>query len=79
MFDVYHTLGDYISVDNIYEDIQDIAALKKHMMDMLEEYNNTPSVVRMDLVLFRDAIEHSQYHLNHVKISLVVDIMYSTA
>lgn len=28
------------------------------MEDQLLEYNNSPGVVRMDLVLFRDAIEH---------------------
>ena len=50
--------GDYIHVDNVYEDITDAAALKKFMQDMLEEYNSTPGVVGMDLVLFRDAIEH---------------------
>jgi dynein heavy chain len=42
----------------MYEDITDISALKKHMMDMLHEYNETPGVVAMNLVLFRDAIEH---------------------
>ena len=50
--------GDYIHVDNVYEDITDATALKKFMQDMLEEYNSTPGVVSMDLVLFRDAIEH---------------------
>ena len=44
--------------DGIYEDIQDIAHLKKFMVDTLDEYNNTPGVIQMDLVLFRDAIEH---------------------
>ncbi|XP_064639639.1 dynein axonemal heavy chain 2-like isoform X2 [Lineus longissimus] len=50
--------GDYMSTDSIYEDITDINALKKHMMEMLTDYNETPGVVAMDLVLFRDAIEH---------------------
>ncbi|XP_021360073.1 dynein heavy chain 2, axonemal-like isoform X4 [Mizuhopecten yessoensis] len=50
--------GDYMNIDCVYEDIHDIGNLKKHMMDMLEEYNTTPGVVNMDLVLFRDAIEH---------------------
>ena len=30
------------------------------MTDFLEEYNSTPGVVGMDLVLFRDAIEHGK-------------------
>ena len=47
--------------DNVYEDIQDVSNLKKHMNDILDDYNNTPGVVHMDLVLFRDAIEHGNY------------------
>ncbi|KAL3846382.1 hypothetical protein ACJMK2_017380 [Sinanodonta woodiana] len=50
--------GDYINPNGVYEDIQDISSLKKHMLEMLIDYNSTPSVVTMDLVLFRDAIEH---------------------
>ncbi|XP_055959532.1 dynein axonemal heavy chain 2-like, partial [Patella vulgata] len=50
--------GDYINTDQVYEDITDINALKKHMVEMLAEYNSSPGVVSMDLVLFRDAIEH---------------------
>ena len=51
--------GDYLNVDNVYEDITDIGALKKRMLEFLDDYNQTPNVVAMDLVLFRDAIEHS--------------------
>ena len=47
-----------MNVNNVYEDIQDITQLKKHMNDTMEEYNNTPGMVEQDLVLFRDAIEH---------------------
>ncbi|XP_052771287.1 dynein axonemal heavy chain 2-like isoform X2 [Mya arenaria] len=50
--------GDYYGTNNVYEDIPDIVALKKLMQEKLEDYNEMPSVVRMDLVLFRDAIEH---------------------
>jgi len=28
------------------------------MMEFLDEYNNSPGIVSMDLVLFKDAIEH---------------------
>ena len=56
--------------DQVYEDIQDINQLKKHMVDMLEEYNSTPGVVNMDLVLFRDTIEHGE--ITHTKIMLYV-------
>ena len=50
--------GDYMNPDNVYEDIADVGSLRKHMNDLLDDYNSTPGVVRMDLVLFRDAIEH---------------------
>ncbi|XP_052234681.1 dynein axonemal heavy chain 2-like isoform X14 [Dreissena polymorpha] len=50
--------GDYYGTNNVYEDITNIVQLKKLMQDKLEDYNETPGVVRMDLVLFRDAIEH---------------------
>ena len=50
--------GDYINTEEVYEDITNAATLKKKMVDLLAEYNNSPGVVRMDLVLFRDAIDH---------------------
>lgn len=55
---MFLSVGDYMNPDNVYEDIQDINQLKKQMTDFLEEYNSTPGVINMDLVLFRDAIEH---------------------
>ena len=45
----------------VYEDMLDFKALKKYMEDRLEDYNMEPGVVAMDLVLFRDAIEHGRY------------------
>lgn len=53
--------SDCLSVDLVYEDITDVEKLKKHMLEMLNEYNSTPGIVNMDLVLFRDAIEHSEF------------------
>ena len=52
--------GDYMGVNNVYEDILDLNSLKKLMGEKLEDYNETPGMVTMDLVLFRDAIEHSK-------------------
>ena len=43
----------------VYEELQDIDALKKFMETQLDDYNHTPGAVSMTLVLFRDAIEHS--------------------
>ena len=42
----------------VYEDMMDFKTLKKYMEDQLEDYNMEPGVIAMDLVLFRDAIEH---------------------
>lgn len=42
----------------VYEDLTDFSALKKYMEDQLEDYNMEPGVIPMNLVLFRDAIEH---------------------
>ncbi|XP_076454460.1 dynein axonemal heavy chain 2-like [Babylonia areolata] len=50
--------GDYMSTEQFYEEITDGAALKKCMSNYLNDYNNSPGVVFMDLVLFRDAMEH---------------------
>lgn len=58
------SIGDYINLDNVYEDIPDIDGLKKHMNEVLDEYNSTPGVVHMNLVLFRDAIEHGESMLS---------------
>jgi len=44
----------------VYEDLLDFKALKVHMENQLEDYNLTPGVVPMSLVLFRDAIEHGE-------------------
>lgn len=45
----------------VYEDLTDFKALKKFMEDQLEDYSMEPGVIPMDLVLFRDAIEHGTY------------------
>ena len=51
--------GDFLSESHVYEDLLDMKSLKKFMETQLEDYNLTPAVVPMNLVLFRDAIEHS--------------------
>ncbi|XP_071333968.1 dynein axonemal heavy chain 2 [Trachinotus anak] len=50
--------GDFLSDSHVYEDLVDMKGLKKFMETQLEDYNLTPGVVPMSLVLFRDAIEH---------------------
>lgn len=43
---------------DIYEDLLDIDAVRSYVEEQMDEYNVSPGVVRLDLVLFRDAIEH---------------------
>ncbi|XP_070711337.1 dynein axonemal heavy chain 2 [Pempheris klunzingeri] len=50
--------GDFLNESRVYEDLVDMKGLKKFMETQLEDYNLTPGIVPMSLVLFRDAIEH---------------------
>nr|XP_019958870.1 PREDICTED: dynein heavy chain 2, axonemal [Paralichthys olivaceus] len=50
--------GDFLTESHVYEDLLDMKGIKKFMEIKLEDYNLTPGVVPMSLVLFRDAIEH---------------------
>lgn len=57
--------GDFMSDSNIYEDLQDMNTLKKFMETQLEDYNQTPGLVPMSLVLFWDAIQHGCLPTQH--------------
>ncbi|XP_069857585.1 dynein axonemal heavy chain 2 isoform X2 [Dipodomys merriami] len=50
--------GDFLKEPKVYEDLTDLTLLKTVMETALNEYNISPSVVPMQLVLFREAIEH---------------------
>ncbi|XP_073903039.1 dynein axonemal heavy chain 2 isoform X4 [Castor canadensis] len=50
--------GDFLKEPKVYEDLTDLTVLKTAMETALNEYNLSPSVVPMQLVLFREAIEH---------------------
>ena len=52
--------GDFVNPSQVYEDFVEPKPLKDFMDLQLDEYNTSPGVVSMDLVLFRDAIEHSK-------------------
>lgn len=47
----------------MYEDLTDLTVLRTAMETALNEYNLSPAVVPMQLVLFREAIEHSAHLL----------------
>lgn len=50
--------GHFMSQYGNYEDINDKLALRTFMEVQMEEYNASPGVIRIDLVLFQDAIVH---------------------
>ncbi|XP_063992490.1 dynein axonemal heavy chain 2 [Diachasmimorpha longicaudata] len=50
--------GDFMNPWNVYEDLSDIAALRRFIGMQIDEYNTLTGVVRLDLILFIDAIEH---------------------
>uniref|UniRef100_A0A3Q0KTZ4 Dynein axonemal heavy chain 2 n=1 Tax=Schistosoma mansoni TaxID=6183 RepID=A0A3Q0KTZ4_SCHMA len=50
---------DFMNSDNSYEDVTDLDRLRKFMAQTLKEYNESPGMVHVDLVMFRDAIEHT--------------------
>ncbi|XP_006863561.1 PREDICTED: dynein heavy chain 2, axonemal [Chrysochloris asiatica] len=50
--------GDFLKEPKVYEDLTDLTVLKTAMETALNEYNLSPAVVPMQLVLFREAIEH---------------------
>jgi len=47
-----------MNIWGIYEDLEDIAAVREYMEEQMDEYNVSPGVVRIDIILFRYAIEH---------------------
>ncbi|RVE54736.1 hypothetical protein evm_000503 [Chilo suppressalis] len=50
--------GHFLNPFEVYDDLNDPVALRKFIVNTMEEYNSCPGVVKMDLVLFKDAIEH---------------------
>ena len=51
--------GDFMKAGvAVYEDIISFKDLKQFMENSLDDYNNEPGVIAMNLVLFKDAIEH---------------------
>lgn len=54
---------DILSTDFVYEDVQDMSKLRTSFNKILSDYNNTAGIVQLDLVLFKDALEHSELRL----------------
>ena len=50
--------GNFLNPQGIYEDLADYDKLRRYLEEQVEEYNITPGVVYLDLVLFKDIIIH---------------------
>ncbi|XP_068978772.1 dynein axonemal heavy chain 2 [Bombus flavifrons] len=50
--------GSFMNVWDIYEDLTNLTAVRTYIENQMDEYNASSGVVRMNLVLFHDAIEH---------------------
>lgn len=64
---VFHTLcptkespifSHIMNSNEIYEDLQDLQILRKFLDAKLIDYNHAPGTVRINIVLFKDAIKH---------------------
>jgi len=42
----------------VYEEVTVFEKLREYLLDKLEQYNTQPKLIKMDLVLFKDAITH---------------------
>ncbi|XP_064554393.1 dynein axonemal heavy chain 2 isoform X2 [Drosophila montana] len=49
--------GEFAHPQGFYEDLK-LDTLRTYMINQLEEYNNFPGMARMNLVFFKEAIEH---------------------
>lgn len=49
---------DFLNKNSMYEEIVDITYLREFIENKLNEYNSAGSVIPMNLVLFKDAIDH---------------------
>lgn len=51
--------GDFLRPDDpVYTEIPDVETMKHHVDATLNEYNVEAGILPMDLVLFKDALEH---------------------
>ncbi|KAI9188053.1 hypothetical protein H9P43_002444 [Blastocladiella emersonii ATCC 22665] len=50
--------GDFMTSDKIYQEMAEPEQVKRFFEEKLQDYNSEPGYIQLDLVLFRDAIEH---------------------
>lgn len=49
---------DFLNKHSLYEEIVDETHIRKFVENSLDEYNSSAGVLPMNLVLFKDAIDH---------------------
>ena len=50
--------GHFMNPLEVYEDLLDPQAIRETIVRQLEDYNSTANVVKMDLIFFKDALNH---------------------
>lgn len=50
--------ADFVNPWGIYEEHTNLVPLRNNLEQQMDEYNSSPGVIRMNLVLFKDAIKH---------------------
>jgi dynein heavy chain len=50
--------GDFFTPEKVYQELPETDTLKRFFEERLADYNSEPGFFQLDLVLFRDAIEH---------------------
>ena len=76
------TFGDFMKEEKpVYEDLENFQELKSFLEGKLDMYNKEPDSVTMNMVLFRDAIEHgidcSTVYKYRMVISVSCSLSYS--
>lgn len=49
---------DFLNKHSLYEEVTDEMYLRKFVENSLDEYNSSAGIIPMNLVLFKDAIDH---------------------
>lgn len=51
-------IGDFLNQYSLYAEAKEIDVLQSNVYRQMEEYNSSPGVVHVDLVLFKEALHH---------------------
>lgn len=65
---------EVLNKDGYYEDVRDYEKLRNGLYDYINEYNSAAGVIPLDLVLFKDAIEHSKLSCIYFQSRLIISV-----